>query len=104
MTISKNVNLLIRRLNLFSSSRRLGPTSALSSSSHSLLRIESKRLDEELRELFAKATRGEKIVFPSQVAAKKEDQGLKKSRPDTCANHHFDPDELRALSSMKTFL
>jgi len=79
---------------LLSSSRR----------SHSLLRIESKRFNEELRELFAKATRGEKRLFPSQGATKKKAQELKKSRSDTCANHHFDPDELRALSAMKTFL
>jgi len=79
---------------LLSSSRR----------SHSLLRIESKRFDQELRELFAKATRGEKRLFPSQGATKKKAQELKKSRSDTCANHHFDPDELRALSAMKTFL
>jgi len=80
---------------VLSSSRRLGPV--LPSFSNSLLRIEKKRFDEELRELLAQATSGEKRVFSSRGPTTKVAQELKKSRFDTCANHHFDPDELQAL-------
>ena len=84
-----------------SSSGYVAATRAVASSSSSLLFIDRKHLAEELNALCADVGREETVVdLPSSGARAIE--GKKKARNVVSPHHHFDPDELLALDSMKS--
>mmetsp|Transcript_15913 Transcript_15913/g.22749 ORF Transcript_15913/g.22749 Transcript_15913/m.22749 type:complete len:162 (-) Transcript_15913:284-769(-) len=95
----KEVEVACSSFHLISSSRYVAPTTAVASSS-SLLFIDRKQFAEELNALCADASREERSDLPSCGACAIEEKT--KTRNVEGSHHHFDPDELLALDSMRS--